>query len=1080
MKWHFTPSLAALGLMLLRGRTKCQEPRAKSQMGAPAMGPLCRAAVFVGMISLFAAHMAPGAEPGAASASSSGWVVRSWQTEDGLPQNTVNALLQTRDGYLWVGTSGGLARFDGVRFHKFGLRDGLRSVRISKLAEDKQGALWIGTTGGGLSRIEGARITSFGAAEGFPAGVDVISMAAGHDGSLWIGTSEGLVKWSGGKFTLIGEAYGLPRKQVRALIEDAAGSLWASVVPGGMFRGRDGKFESMHGPDNAPESIYSLLQDRGGAIWAGSGNGLLWRWRDGEWQRFDSEAGLPAGNFTGLAQDGDGTLWICAGERGMYCSRGERFASAVGGGEFPDESVYSVAVDREGSIWVGTVSDGLHRLSRRVLQYWSATAGLPRTGIVSVAEDTSGVWWIATATKGLYRFDGAAFSKLEDPKLPKQLPFIYGMAASSDGVIWAAGESCLFRFEPGQPTKSFSDPPVGGEAIRALCVDGSTLWLGTYYSTLLKCDGERVELVAPAGSFGGDITSIISESPDNLWIGSSGGVHHWQGGRIVRTWDTRDGLLTASVRALLRDPDGTLWIGTLGGGLARLKDGRIFNITTRQGLTDDVVSGIVADDLGYLNLGTNRGIMRIERRELHALADGKISELHSMAFGKNEGMLKEQCGGGHSPTVIKLRDGRLLFPAAGGIAEINPRQLENVSTAAPHAAIDGVLVDGRARPLDTALVIPPGNHRIDLTYGAPAIDSGEWIHFHYRLFGFEKEWVAADGNAPALYEGLPPGDYLFHVVAIDGRRKWNEPGVQIAFTVRPFFWQTVWFRILLAILIVGLSSGAVWWFARRRHSRQIIELEKTRQHQAELARVSRVSLLGELSASIAHELKQPLAAILSNAQASLRFLRNEPAEIDEVRAGLQDIVTEDQRAAEIISRMRALMKKGEAQMEPRDLNADIEQVLLLIRSDLVARKVRIIPELAEDLPLVRGDHIQLQQVVLNLVVNGCDAMQSMPSEERRLQIATARYRIGMVRISVADRGPGIAPDMVERIFEPFYSTKENGLGMGLAICRAIVEAHGGRLWAENNSDRGATVHFTLNAEEPERKVVKHAEFAEAG
>ena len=147
-------------------------------------------------------------------------------------------------------------------------------------------------------------------------------------------------------------------------------------------------------------------------------------------------------------------------------------------------------------------------------------------------------------------------------------------------------------------------------------------------------------------------------------------MHRWERGQIVRTWDTRDGLLTANVRALFRDSDGTLWIGTHGGGLARMKDGRIFNITTRHGLIDDVISQIVADDFGYLSLGCNRGIMRLERRELHALADGKISELHPVAFGKNEGMLKEQCAGGHSPTAIKTRDGRLLFPTASGIAEI--------------------------------------------------------------------------------------------------------------------------------------------------------------------------------------------------------------------------------------------------------------------------------------------------------------------------------------------------------------------------------------------------------------------------
>jgi signal transduction histidine kinase/ligand-binding sensor domain-containing protein len=1008
-------------------------------------------------LSILATHPLAGAD---SMAVSSEWVVRSWQTDDGLPQNTVNAIAQTRDGFLWVGTNGGLARFDGVRFLKFGLQDGLRSVRISTLVEDKQGALWIGTTGGGLSRRENGRFTSFGAAEGFPAGADVVSMTAGHDGSLWIGTSQGLVRRSNGAFSLIGEEQGLPRDQVRALVEDAEGTLWVSELDRGLFRGAKGKFARMEGP--GPNPAYSLMEDRDGAIWAGAGDGLLWRWRDGAWQRFDPSAGLPASRITALSQGGDGTLWICSSERGLYRSSGERFMSGTRGGELSNLGTNAVMVDREGSIWVGSSGDGLHRLSQRVLQYWSGCGSSGPGVFDTIAEDVSGVWWIGAGPRGIYRCEDGRFAKVEDPAVPVTTQHTYCIAASSDGSIWAAGEQFLYRFQPGQPTQAFLDPPIRGEAIRALCAVGGTVWLGTYYSTLLKWDAAAgVQLVAPRGSFSGDITSIVSEAADTLWIGSAGGVHRWEHGKIVRTWDTRDGLLTASVRALHRDSDGTLWIGTQGGGLARLKDGRIFNITTRHGLIDDIISQIVADDFGYLHLGCNRGIMRIERRELHALADGKISELHPAAFGKNEGMPREQCIGGHSPTAIKTRDGRLLFPTAGGIAEIDPHRLEDIMTTAPQAGIDGVLVDGQPRPFDAGLVIPPGKHRIEVSFSAPALRSGEWVRFRHRLDGADSDWVKRSGHGPATYDALPPGDYVFRIQASDGQGNWNDPGAIIAFSVQPFFWQTLWFRAGGLILLIVASSAAAWWQLRRKHLRQFAEFERERKQQAELAHASRVALLGELSASLAHELKQPLAAILSNAQAALRFLKEDPAETGEVRDILGEIASEDKRASEIIDRMRAMMKKEVTQMEPRDLNADVEQALLLIRADLVARKVSVDTRLSPELPPVRGDHIQLQQVLLNLVINGCDAMHANAADERRIVIKTALEDDGLVRVSVADRGAGIAPGMLERIFEPFYSTKDTGLGMGLAICQAIITAHGGRLWAANNPGRGATFHFTL-------------------
>jgi signal transduction histidine kinase len=211
-------------------------------------------------------------------------------------------------------------------------------------------------------------------------------------------------------------------------------------------------------------------------------------------------------------------------------------------------------------------------------------------------------------------------------------------------------------------------------------------------------------------------------------------------------------------------------------------------------------------------------------------------------------------------------------------------------------------------------------------------------------------------------------------------------------------------------------------------------------------------------------LKNTLTAILSNAQAGLRFLNHEPLPKEEVRAILDDIATSDRRASEIINRLRAMMKKEEAEMEPRDINADIEQSLQLLHSDLVARNVEVSMVLATGLPLVNGDHIQLQQVMLNLVVNGCDAMQQHPSESRSMLITTRREGNDMVRVSVADSGTGIPPELEERIFEPFCTTKDQGLGMGLSICRAIIERHGGQLWAENNAGCGATFYFTLKSE----------------
>jgi len=241
--------------------------------------------------------------------------------------------------------------------------------------------------------------------------------------------------------------------------------------------------------------------------------------------------------------------------------------------------------------------------------------------------------------------------------------------------------------------------------------------------------------------------------------------------------------------------------------------------------------------------------------------------------------------------------------------------------------------------------------------------------------------------------------------------------------------------------------------------------EEVQQQRRELAHLSRLTMLGELSGSLAHELNHPLTAILSNAQAAQRFLAHDKADLNEVRDILRDIVDEDKRAGEVIHRLRLLLKKGEMQHQQFDLNEVVREVLKLVRSDLVNQSVTVHTELAPALPAVNTDRVQLQQVLLNLVMNACDAMAGGPAGDRKLIIRTGLAEGEGIRVSVADRGVALAPDKLEKVFAPFFTTKGHGMGLGLSVCRTIITAHGGKLWAANNPERGATFHFTLPASE---------------
>ncbi|HME60183.1 MAG TPA: ATP-binding protein, partial [Candidatus Binatia bacterium] len=248
--------------------------------------------------------------------------------------------------------------------------------------------------------------------------------------------------------------------------------------------------------------------------------------------------------------------------------------------------------------------------------------------------------------------------------------------------------------------------------------------------------------------------------------------------------------------------------------------------------------------------------------------------------------------------------------------------------------------------------------------------------------------------------------------------------------------------------------------------RKKTELE-LREQRAELAHITRISTMGELSASLAHELNQPLTAILSNAQAALRFLSSKPSDIEEVREILEDIVKDNSRASEVIRQMRALVKKENIEFASLDLAALIRDVVVLLHSDAILQNIKISLLLDENLTSVLGDKVQLEQVVLNLLLNAFDAMKDCPALEREVKVRAEPYGASLIKVAVRDRGMGLSVDKLDKIFEPFYTTKGEGLGMGLSICRSIIEAHGGQLWADNNVDSGATFYFTLPVEKDE-------------
>jgi ligand-binding sensor domain-containing protein/signal transduction histidine kinase len=774
------------------------------------------------------------------------FVIKSWGTEAGLPQNTVSTLVQTREGYLWLGTQGGLARFDGVRFKVFGLAEGLPSIQVQALHEDRQGQFWVGTLGG-LSRMRNGRFETFSTEPGL-GDVNVSTFADGPEDQLWIGTSAGLVLWQGNKVVPLEALHSLGRSPVRALLRMRSGEMWVATSSG-LFGFKDGGLKEIIGPpaDQKITTTYSMLEDRAGNVWVSIGNGkVLCRRADG-WHTFNESVGLPFAYISSLAETDDGTIWAGSLDQGLYYLRDGRFRGVRERDGLSDDAIRSLFADREGHLWVGTRSAGLNRLTQKNLMVIGAGAGLTNEFVRSVAEAADEALWVATIGGGMYRSRSGRFESVPSEVGTVTYPFFESVVALRDGSVWWGGAGALFQWKDNRIITNYTRPNVAWLAnagVTALLEDVQDgFWIGTSRGLLLRMRNGQFESVTHRVARG-SLTALEQEKDGTLWIGSLAGGLVRMGRNGVSTFSTADGLLSNEIRTLHRDEEGTLWIGTGGGGLSRLRNDRIESFTTHQGLGDDTVSQILEDERGRLWLGCNRGIFRVDKKDLDALAAGTLKVVPCRAFGVSEGMPVEECSGGFSPAGLKTKSGMLCFSTHKGLVLLNPSEPER-DARPPNVLIEEVLVEGQVQSNTTrsadnpvAVTIPPGRQDIEFQYTGLSFMAPSKVQFRYRLKDYDREWSEARTRRAAYYPRIPPGNYVFEVTACNANNVWTETPATLAVTVQPYFWETRWFPVLSGLLILGGLAGTVHLVARQRYKRRLAQLEMRHAIERERLRIS--------------------------------------------------------------------------------------------------------------------------------------------------------------------------------------------------------------------------------------------------
>lgn len=954
---------------------------------------------------------------------------RLWQREQGLPQNFVRALAQTTDGYLWVGSDAGVSRFDGVRFVSFGLPEGFQVGPAQTLLGDTRGALWIGSVGRGLGRWQNGRFTAFTTRNGLPSD-SVNSLAEDGEGQLWVGTEAGLAVWQNGQLRTLSASNELSGKSITALFSDHRGTIWIGAKGAGLFSLSNGRLSQVQNPvfDNLLRDPHCLLVDHEGRIWVGAGDdSVIYREGD-QWRRYRFPRHLARNHISALAEDADGTVWAGSVSEGLFQFKHGKLVAVNASSGLSDNLVEALLLDREGKLWVGT-HGGLNRLRPKNLSAISYNEGLGNGAVQGLAEVTPGMVWASKSSEGLYLWDGHYFRSLPAAGLSPGDDRVGALLKARDGSCWMGGARGLLQFEDVRGVESLPGlPALTNLDVSALAQDAHDgIWAGTRQGELWwQNKGEW--LPQGKGPQVHAITAIVPDADGSIWVGTSGDGLFNVEGKAAGAWRKRSGLLSDWIRTLYLDAENTLWIGTGGGGLSQLRKDNVVTYTTREGLPDNTISQILEDDAGNLWLGGDRGIVCVCKHDLADLAAQKSKAIYPHVYGRAEGMLSEECISGFFPVGLRTKSGLLWFPTQDGIAVADPHH-QTAEIPPPTVVLEETLVDG-VPDAAGSLHLSPGKHRLEFRYTGPNFDAPERVRFRYRLVGLDSDWVEAGASRSASFPYVPYGNYRFEVIAGNGEGSWNTTGASVAVSVKPYLWQTWWFRWPAALGLLALIAIAARVLEKHRVQRRLEQLEQERVLAHERERIAR-DLHDDLGSSLAR---------ISLLSGLLKTDRDSPSQIENHAAKISQSADQTVRALEEI--VWAVRPGSDS------LQSLVEYIAHFATELFEGGGIRCRLDLPHDLP-ARALPPEVRHNIFLVVKEALtNALKHAAPREVRVQASLSGE---MLEIQVEDDGRGHDPLMLTGVEKRH----------GLANMRRRAEAIGATLEFQSAAGKGSTVKLRV-------------------
>ena len=806
------------------------------------------------------------------------FLVTRWTSEEGLPQNSVMAMAQTKDGYLWVGTFGGLARFDGIKFTIFNSANtpALTSNRILALYEDNTGVLWIGTEAGEIVSFRAGQFTAHSRLSIVQRG-SIRTFYKDSAGVIWAGGHNGqLIRLNPAvspKAEIFPGAELLSTEEVNSICEDQDGNLWLSTERR-LARVQNGSLTPIQPLSGNPDfRIQAIYPHPDGGLWVLGSNGLS-RFFNHRLVMNYSRTDVPA--LVGrLAPGKAGNLWF--GYRSdQICSFKDGVAHSVRLQEAQGYNIHSLLEDREGKLWIGTSGGGLIRMRKRRVTMLTKADGLSVSGITAIIEDKRGNVWVGTG-RGLCR---ATLKETASANSNKRLACagnwdVAALYVDKAGDVWVGKNHGIARFRDDKWTEYHL---TGIRRVSSILEDrNGQIWLGTESGLAQFRDGQIVKLHRQEdGLVHNQVVFMMEGRAGALWVGTTNGLSRFIDGAFTN-FTTRESLSNGYVRAIYEDQDGALWIGTYGGGLNRLKDGQITAITTKHGLHDDFVSRILADGNDQFWMLGNRGVFRVSRQQLNDFIAGRNKTIFCVVHDAADGMTPSEGNGGNQPAGWRMQDGQLWFPTIEGVAIVDPAMN---NTQPPPVIIEEAFLDGEPRNTRQPLFMKSSEEQLEIHYTGLSFGKPEQVHFRYKLIGLDNDWIDAGTRRVAYYPHPRSGTYEFNVVAISPDGIWSAEPARLVITVNPPFWHTYWFLCLIGLSFMALSwllyRGRVATLNRRNRQQEAFAGQLIESQERERQRIA---------AELHDGLSQSLVIIKNRALSSL----NAPGDQDRAMEQLREI-----------------------------------------------------------------------------------------------------------------------------------------------------------------------------------------------